>query len=82
MNKSLTNVKAMTFDVFGTVVDWSLTNFSFHYITEIQTKEELTNRIAKALADEANGDFEVAKNAAIEGINDVEKLLINHTEAV
>ena len=45
-------------------------------------KEELTNKIAKALEDEANGDFESAKNAAIEGINDVEKLLINHTEAV
>ena len=38
--------------------------------------------INKALEDEANGDFELANNAAIEGINDVEKLLINHTEAV
>tara|TARA_B100000212_G_scaffold336812_1_gene310695 strand:+ start:1740 stop:2339 length:600 start_codon:yes stop_codon:yes gene_type:complete len=45
-------------------------------------KEELTNKIAKALESEANGDFDLAKNAAIEGINDVEKLLINHTEAV
>ena len=45
-------------------------------------KEELTNRIAKALEQEAKGDFELAKTAAIEGINDVEKLLINHTEAV
>ena len=45
-------------------------------------KEELTNRIAKALEEEAKGDYELAKNAAIEGINDVEKLLINHTEAV
>ncbi len=45
-------------------------------------KEELTNKIAKALEEEANGDFELAKSAAIEGINDVEKLLINHTEAV
>ena len=45
-------------------------------------KEELTNKIAKALEEEANGDFESAKNAAVEGINDVEKLLINHTEAV
>ena len=45
-------------------------------------KEELTNRIAKALKDEAKGDLELATNAAIEGINDVEKLLINHTEAV
>ena len=40
------------------------------------------NKIAKALEEEANGDFELAKSAAIEGINDVEKLLINHTEAV
>ena len=45
-------------------------------------KEELTNKIAKALEEEANGDFNLAKDAAIEGINDVEKLLINHTEAV
>ena len=45
-------------------------------------KEELTNKIAKALEEEANGDFELARNAAVEGINDVEKLLINHTEAV
>ena len=45
-------------------------------------KEELTNKIAKALEEEANGDYDLAKNAAIEGINDVEKLLINHTEAV
>lgn len=45
-------------------------------------KEELTNRIAKALEEEAKGDLDLAKNAAIEGINDVEKLLINHTEAV
>ena len=45
-------------------------------------KEELTNKIAKALEEEANGNFELAKSAAIEGINDVEKLLINHTEAV
>ena len=45
-------------------------------------KEELTTRIAKALEEEAKGDLELAKNAAIEGINDVEKLLINHTEAV
>ena len=47
-----------------------------------EKKEELTNKIAKALAEEANGDIELAKNAAIEGISDVEKLLINHTEAV
>ncbi len=45
-------------------------------------KEELTNKIAKALAEEANSDFDLAKNAAIEGINDVEKLLMNHTESV
>ena len=45
-------------------------------------KEELTNSIAKALEKESNGDANLARNAAIEGINDVEKLLINHTEAV
>ena len=35
--------KLVKYPLHGTVVDWSLTNFSFHYITEIQTKEELTN---------------------------------------
>ena len=44
--------------------------------------KELTNKIAKALEEESKADFELAKNAAIEGINDVEKLLINHTESV
>ena len=52
-------------------------------IVMIETKkEELDNKVAKALEEEANGDFELAKNAAIECINDVEKLLINHTEAI
>ena len=45
-------------------------------------KEELTNRIAKALAEEAKGDLELAKNAAIEGINDVEKLKANKIKVV
>ncbi len=45
-------------------------------------KEELTNSIAKGLEQKANGDTELARNAAIEGIRDVEKLLINHTEAL
>ncbi len=45
-------------------------------------KEDLTNSIAKALESQANGDTELARNAAIEGIHDVEKLLINHTEAL
>ncbi len=45
-------------------------------------KEELTNSIAKELEKEANGDTELARNAAVEGIHDVEKLLINHTEAL
>ena len=33
--------KLVKYPLHGTIVDWSLTNFSFHKITEIQTKEEL-----------------------------------------
>ena len=51
-------------------------------ISKVEIDEELINKIAKALEEEANGDFEVAKSAAIEGINDVKQLLINHTKAV
>ncbi len=47
-----------------------------------EKKEELINKIAETLKEEARGDFELARSAAIEGIKDVEKLLINHTEAV
>lgn len=47
-----------------------------------EKKEELLDRLAENLLEEANGDFELARKSAHEGINEVEKLLLNHTEAV
>ncbi len=45
-------------------------------------KEELLDKLTNQLKEDANGDINLAKNAAIEGINEVERLLLNHTEAV
>tara|TARA_B100000579_G_C22734458_1_gene805930 strand:- start:368 stop:946 length:579 start_codon:yes stop_codon:yes gene_type:complete len=47
-----------------------------------EKKEEILDRLAENLMDDANGQFEVARKAANEGIEEVEKLLLNHTEAV
>lgn len=47
-----------------------------------EKKEELLDRLAENLMDDANGNFELARNAADEGLNEVEKLLLNHTEAI
>ncbi len=47
-----------------------------------EKKESLLDRLAENLLEEANGDFELARRSALEGINEVEKLLLNHTEAV
>ena len=51
-------------------------------VKNLREKTGLGMMECKKALEEANGDFELAKNAAIEGINDVEKLLINHTEAI
>jgi hypothetical protein len=45
-------------------------------------KEELLDRLAGQLIDEAQGNHETARAAASEGLNEVEHLLVNHTEAV
>ncbi len=45
-------------------------------------KEELLDRLAQKLLEDAGGSFELARKSAQEGINEVEKLLMNHTEAV
>ena len=45
-------------------------------------KEELLDRLAAQLVDEAQGNLETARTAASEGLNEVEHLLLNHTEAV
>ena len=86
------NIKYIFVDMDGVLADFlkgceeyighPITNDDKGHTQYDLRKEELTNKIAKALEEEANGDFELAKNAAVEGINDVEKLLINHTKAV
>ncbi len=47
-----------------------------------EKKEELLDRLGENLLEEANGNFELARQSAVEGISEVEKLLLNHTEAV
>ncbi|KGG12126.1 MULTISPECIES: hypothetical protein [Prochlorococcus] len=47
-----------------------------------EKKEELLDRLAENLLEEANGNFDLARKSANEGITEVEKLLLNHTEAV
>ncbi len=47
-----------------------------------ERKEDLLDRLASELLNDANGDFELARNTAIEGLDEVEKLLVNHTEAI
>ncbi len=47
-----------------------------------ERKEELLDRLAESLLEDANGNFDSARNAAQEGINEVQTLLINHTEAI
>ena len=45
-------------------------------------KNELINRLTEDLLIEANGNLDLAKNAASQGLEEVEKLLLNHTEAI
>ena len=45
-------------------------------------KEELLTRIAGDLLKDAESNAELAQSAATEGLNEVERLLMNHTEAV
>ncbi len=47
-----------------------------------EKKEELLDRLAENLLEDANGNFDNARNAANEGLDEVEKLLLNHTEAI
>ena len=47
-----------------------------------ENKEELLDRLAEKLLDESTGDFNVARKAANEGITEVKKLLLNHTESI
>ena len=45
-------------------------------------KEELLEKLAKNLLNDAKGDSQLAQSAAEEGLNEVEHLLLNHTEVV
>ena len=47
-----------------------------------ENKEDILNRLAENLLEHADGDFKIAKRAADEGIDEVQRLLVNHTEAV
>ncbi len=47
-----------------------------------ERKEDLIDRLAENLLDESNGEFNIAKKAACEGINEVKKLLLNHSESI
>ena len=47
-----------------------------------ENNEGLISRIAKSLKNDAEGDIEVARNAAKEGVYDIQKLLMNHTESL
>ena len=45
-------------------------------------KETIIERISNDLLENSNGDQQLAKNAANEGFDEVERLLLNHTEAI
>ncbi|WP_320674746.1 EF-1 guanine nucleotide exchange domain-containing protein [Prochlorococcus sp. MIT 1341] len=45
-------------------------------------KEDLLDRVANELINSSNGSFETARKAASEGLEEVERLLLNHSEAL
>ncbi len=47
-----------------------------------KNEEDLLQRLAEELKSDAKGDFELAHNAAKEGLQEVQRLLLNHTEAI
>ena len=44
--------------------------------------EELLDRVGEALMGEAHGDFDLARQQAKDGLDDVHHLLVNHSEAI
>ena len=44
--------------------------------------EELLDRVGEALLGEAHGNFDLARQQAKEGLEDVHHLLVNHSEAI
>ncbi len=47
-----------------------------------EQKLSLVDRVAAELLNEADGSFEMAQKATLEGLDEVEKLLLNHTESI
>ncbi len=47
-----------------------------------EKKEDLLDRCASQLLESAEGDFEQARTAADEGLDEVQRLLTNHSEAL
>ena len=45
-------------------------------------KNEIINSLSKDLLPDAQGNADLAQNAATQGLEEVEKLLLNHTEAI
>ncbi len=47
-----------------------------------ERKEDLLDRLAGELLNDAEGDFELARASANEGLEEVQHLLVNHIEAI
>ncbi len=47
-----------------------------------ERKEDILDRVAESLMKESKGDFNAVRNAASQGLEDVEKLLLNHTDSI
>ena len=47
-----------------------------------EKKDELLDRLAEHLLNDANGEFDLARKAAQEGLEEVERLLVNHKEVI
>ena len=52
-------------------------------INMLESQEnELLDRLVEKLLNESKGDLHVAKQSALEGISEVKKLLLNHSESI
>ena len=47
-----------------------------------EKRQELLDRLAQQLMDAAKGDFEAARSAAEDALIEVERLVVNHAEAL
>ncbi len=47
-----------------------------------EQRDDLLDRVAAGLMDQANGNFEVARSVADESLDEIETLLLNHSEAI